>query len=304
MCNKGLSEDDHVYFIRHKEGNDVEKDNRRKSILDLMKQKRIAIFFENKPWSNVFDENTGQPITTYIEQFTQNHSTYRSALTFFWKLSSQGGYVVAEYLDGKTPNDGYGAIVSRIIPGTKVEAANGFEVTLKLDDNCYEVFDYYKHPVLLAIRPPFNTICEPSRPTYKAFVGYTLFTNEPVLSTELLHPKMVEQMCVEWLRKVGVKGRKLSYCTLRPGKSLAVVDICGILDDGKAVFAQVKNSEIDPDDLRDFDNFTKKYNDGVNIVFSTDRNRQRGNIVFVNIDDIFNGFKESNLQMLKKMAGI
>lgn len=302
LCNK-LSDSDKVYFIRHKEGEDIEKENRKKSIIELMHQKRIAIFFENEPWSKVYDEKSGLPSLGYFHKFTQENSTYRSALNFFHRLSTEGGYIVAEYLGGKVPNGGCGAIVSKILKGTKVEKAEGFEVTLKLDENHYKEFDYYTHPVLLAIRPPYGTICQPSRETYRAFVDYTLFGTPPVLSADLLHPKMVEQMCVEYLRKVGVNGNKLSYCTLRPGKTLAVIDICGVLENNEEFFAQVKNGKIDKYDLAAFEEFTNKNIAGLNVVFSNDPPGKRNNVTFLNIDVIFKYFIDTNKQMLLRMSG-
>lgn len=303
MFNQKLTADDEVYFIRHKIKNEDETPEiNRKTILDIMRQKRIAIMFENEPWSMVFDTSAEKPKSKYFEQFTKENSTYRSALNYFFNISKKGGYIVAEYLDGEMQGNGYGAIVSRVLKGTQVESAAGFQVTLQLDANFYEIINYSKYPVLLAIRPPYSTICKPSRSTYKEFINFKLAGDVDFpLSLDLLHPEMAEQMCVEYLRSVGVNGHKLSYCSLRPGKTLAVIDICGVLDNDKDVFAQVKNGNIENDALDAFVKFTQNNFDGVNIVFSKDRNKARTNVVFVNIDDVFNHFKAYNPKMLVKM---
>ena len=64
---------------------------------------------------------------------------------------------------------------------------------------------------------------------------------------ELLHPNMVEQLCVEYLRREGYSDFEkdtLDYCTLRPGKSLAIIDIAGRLESKRWLFAQVKNDSL------------------------------------------------------------
>jgi hypothetical protein len=170
-----------------------------------------------------------------------------------------------------------------------------------LDPNFYEIIDYSKYPVLLAIRPPYGTLCKPGRDTYWEFVNYKLTGERPDLSTKLLHPKMAEQMCVEYLRSVGVNGHKLNYCTLKPGKTLAFIDICGVLDNKKDVIAQVKNGKIEKSALDAFAKFTINNIDGVNIVFSKDRDKAEPYIVFVNIDDVFDHFKKTKPEMLEKM---
>ena len=298
MVNQKLTADDDVYFIRHKiKKEDESPELNRNTIRDIMRQKRIAIMFENEPWNVVFD---GKPSVDYF-QGLKNNSKYRSALSYFHNISSKGGYIIAEYLDGETPGNCYGAIVSRVSKGTQIEPAAGFQVTLQLDANFYEIIDYSKYPVLLAIRPPFGTLCKPGRDTYREFVNYKLTKQPPELSTHLLHPKMAEQMCVEYLRSVGVNGHTLSYCTLKPGQTLAVIDIYGVLNNDKDVFAQVKNGEIAPPDLAAFKEFTKNNIDGANIVFSKDRNKAEPKIVFINIDDVFDHFKTHNPKMLEKM---
>jgi hypothetical protein len=300
MSNQKLTVNDEVYFIRHKVTDEVD----RKMILEVMRQKRIAIMFKNDPWIAVFDASAEKPSAKYFEHFTKKNSTYRSALNYFHKISSEGGYIVAEYLDGEMPGNGYGAIVSRVLKGTQVESAAGFEVTLQLDASFYEIIDYSKYPVLLAIRPPYSTLCKPSRNTYKEFINFKLadVVDFAEVSLDLLHPKMAEQMCVEYLRSVGVNGNKLSYCTLKPGKTLAVIDICGVLYNDRDVFAQVKNGEIEKSDLEAFAKFTQNNIEGVNIVFSKDTDKAEPNIVFINIDDVFNHFKANNRNMLVKMT--
>lgn len=299
----GLTDKDKVYFIRH--NNDKSNNVKIKNDIESMcNNKRIGIRFENKSWNKVWDKQKNEPSSTFFK--TKRNRSYKPAVEMFNKLSADGGYVVAEYLSGRYPVNKYGIIVSRIAKVRQV-LAKEYQVTLQLDKNFYHHLEYAKYPVLLAARPPIVTICEPKRNTYREFVNFVLTGNKPTLTADLLHPIAAEQMCVEYLREYGVKGDKLNYCTLRPGGNTAVFDICGVLDNGKDLFAQVKNGPIDGDDVTKLEFLCSNKPNSVCVIFSRNKrgslNLKRNTHFFDVEDDIFAKFKEFNPAMLHKMTG-
>ena len=232
-----------TYFIRHKFPGDVYR--------NLCDARRIAIDFENH---RVLGKQTDLD-PDFFRGLSPGYSrAYRSALNYMIRLRDQGGYVFAEYgggYIGKHRRRDIGCILARIDPQDQFDVFNSsendftYQVTLKLDPSSIGYIRYAEFPVLLAIRPPFSTICRPSR-TYPQ-IAAAFFNRERIPATEaleLLHPKVVEQLCVEYLRRRGHENDLLDYCTLRPGKSLAIIDIAGRLSSKRWLFAQVKNASL------------------------------------------------------------
>ena len=292
-----------TFFIRHKLKGDEK---------DLCDARRIAIDFEN-------EHIPGKQTDLDPDCF---RGTYRSALNYMIRLRDQGGYVFAEYGEGyigKRRSGDVGCILARIEPQDQFDAFNApendftYQVTLKLDPSSIGYVRYSEFPVLLAIRPPFSTICRPSR-TYKQ-IAAAFFNRGKIPATkalDLLHPKMVEQLCVEYLRRRGHENDKLDYCMLRPGKSLAIIDIAGRLSSsGRKLFAQVKNASLSADrssklasQLESFIGESNTDND-VGVLFGRFEGSRDydGPISFVDLEEVFQYFREQRETVLKDMIG-
>jgi len=291
------------FFIRHKLGS-AEK--------NLCDAQRIAIDFENLRFSGGLAELEAGDF----------HGAYKTALKYMIDLRDNGGWVFAEYgpgYIGKHRREDVGCIIARIEPQGPFESftapANGqtYQVTLKLDPSSIGYIRYSEFPVLLAIRPPYGTICRPSRSTYRQ-IAEAFFDGKKIPATEALntlHPKIVEQLCVEYLRRKGHDNNKLAYCTLRPGKSLAIIDIAGRLQDERPIFAQVKNAPLSADRSSELasqlENFIGESNreDAVGVLFGMFDEAQEydGPISFVNLEKVFQYFRESDETVLKNMVG-
>ena len=122
---------------------------------------------------------------------------------------------------------------------------------------------------------------------------------------------MVEQLCVEYLRREGHNNDKLAYCTLRPGKSLAIIDIAGRLEGERPIFAQVKNESLSADRSSELasqlESFIGKSNreDPVGVLFGKFDGAQDydGPISFVDLEKVFQYFREQDETVLKNMVG-
>lgn len=290
----------HTYFIRH----NLKGDER-----DLCDAYRIAIDFENRPISR-------KP----SELDPDIRGAYRSALNYMIQLRDHGGYVFAEYggYIGRRRSGDIGCILAKIEPQDNFDVFNAhtnnftYQVTLKLVPSSIGYIRYSEFPVLLAIRPPFSTICRPSR-TYKQ-IAAAFFNKEEIPATEALntlHPKIVEQLCVEYLRREGCNNDKLAYCTLRPGKSLAIIDIAGRLEDERPIFAQVKNASLSANRSAELasqlESFIGKSNreDPVGVLFGKFDGARvyDGPISFVDLEKVFQYFREQDETVLKNMVG-
>jgi len=287
--------EENVYFIRHKQDELFLKEE----INRLKDKNKIAIFFDNKPLSEVTIENTGIN-KKFFSSKKEGAVKYKSALNFLCKIAKDGGIVVAEY------NDEPEVLIGQVKPGTSLEPSGKIEVTLQLTKT--KILKYSDYPVALAVRPPYGTICRPLAPFFQTIIPMIYNNTESGIKIDrsLLHPKMLEQMCVEYLRVKGVNGQILKYCILRPGKSLAIIDIAGISKDSKIIFAQVKANKISPEAHASFIEFaSKNFKDTINVIFSENDPtlKKHPSITYVNVDDVFNYFKINDEEMIRRMIG-
>lgn len=297
------------YFIRHKLKGDE---------YDLCDAHRIAIDFENLP---VPEKQTELDPDHFRDLPSRYASAYRTALNYMINLRDLGGYVFAEYgrgYIGKNRSEDIGCILARIEPQDRFEAfapsnkKYSYQVSLQLNPNSIGYIRYSDFPVLLAIRPPFSTICQPSR-TYQE-IASAFFDRQRIPGSkalELIHPKMVEQLCVEYLRQKGHKNHKLDYCALRPGKSLAIIDIAGRLTNKQWIFAQVKNASLSQSYSAELacelERFIGKSDEerAEGVLFgSFDKGQSYdGPISFVDLNDVLEYFRQRQSTILEDMIG-
>ena len=298
-----------TYFIRHKFPGDEK---------DLCDARRIAIRFENH---RILGKQTDLNPDWFRGLSPRYASTYRSALNYMIRLRDQGGYVFAEYgggYIGKHRHRDIGCILARIKPQDQFDVFNAsandftYQVALKLDPSSVGYIRYSEFPVLLAIRPPYSTICRPSR-TYPQ-IAAAFFNRERLPATEaleLMHPKMVEQLCVEYLRRRGHENDLLDYCTLRPGKSLAIIDIAGRLSSKRWLFAQVKNASLSANYSSELASQLESFigesigDNAVGVLFGKFEGAQNydGPISFVDLKEVFQYFRKQQKAVLEDMIG-
>lgn len=286
-----------TYFIRH-------KDENRKNLSKLLQNHKIAIFFEDIPWNQATDAEYWKSPERKNQKGSRYFTAYKTAVEFFKMLSKDGGQIFAEYENAILPNGKKGCLLGTVTPGTPVLEWDGCNTTLQLQ-NVVEV-EYAKYPVLLAIRPPYGTICQPQRQTY-AKLAESLLKHKPIQpDIELIHPSVAEQMCVEFLRIYGISEKeedKLNYLFLNVGKTMATVDIAGRLNNNKKVFCQVKHGPIHDNTKKAFVEIIPK--EAIGVIFANNvANEVIGNIHYINIKDIYQKILKDSPQMIIDMIGI
>lgn len=309
-----------VYFIRHKRTNSksIHTEN---DIDDLKVHNKIGIFFENMPIDDVVTNhpklNGSYPnsdihydpigFNKIKNPSSKYESTYKSALRKIWQLGKDGGLVVSEY------NNDVEFTIGEVLPNTRIEtfipnnAKHVIYVTLQLENPVRK--EYSQYPVYLAVRPPYSTICNPKTPFFKDVIP-AIYSNKPIPpKRKQLHYKMLEQMCVEYLRKVPfTSNQKLEYCILRPGKGAPMIDIAGVSTGGTMIYAQVKTDIISVTAHMAFIKFAKKNSKAKYIIFSEGVDNLKGKnkaVQYIDVDKVFDHFNNNKAgkDMINRMIG-
>jgi hypothetical protein len=286
------NEDDlKVYFIRHK------LDESR----DLRERDLIAWDFGGGCYDNL-DEYKKRNKFNSLTHLTSAHKAFK-------ELENKGGLIVAEYSDQP-----YEFIVAEISKGTK-RVGYPLKETRTGDDFVYTTlhfikerpFKYSQYPLLAAIKPPYTTISQP-RSSFEKVIRSIYSDRDLVPSIELLHPKMLEELCETFLRLDFVEDEiKIKYCLLKTGKTMPDVDIVYKSMSGQKCYAQVtfeagKTAEDKTNRLLKF-----VQNEGKTIMFSRDEKCDKDGLDYhFYIDDVFNTFNQDPKYsvMIKDMIGL
>jgi len=214
---KNRNED--VIFIRHKLG--ATKDDFER----LWDNDIIAIHFYNN----------GLDPDNYKDR------TARNSLIRLIKYAKKGVLVVADY--------------SMLYPGRFKIGEITEDTMLKLEDfsngereyktvklEKVKIFDYKDYPLLKAVQPR-GTI---SRwPSVHKYVNSIYYNKKLPLDVDFLHPSQLEVLCYEYLRNnIELNGYKMEFLLLPIGRTLFDVDIVGINNIGKKIYAQVTHKKI------------------------------------------------------------
>jgi hypothetical protein len=229
-------------------------------------------------------------------------------------LGQHGGLVVAQY----DPRYFY---VGQVNPGTEIELYN-FGREHGQQDIYYKLlklakrtaaYSYSRYPLMAAFRPLRATICKMSR--YSRGIVHHLWDGTP-LTRELhnLHPKMLEQMCEEWLRIDYADEYRIKYELLKTGETLPVIDIWAETWSGHRLFAQVTFAEGNKAlskarELKQYCDESASTMPTIGLFMGPETQQDkvtRLGLKYVSIESVFEQFKATDLygDMLDKMIGI
>jgi hypothetical protein len=285
-----------IYFLRHK-FTGIEE-----SAALLRKKQLIAYHFsdefhEKKEDYEILHEG-------YAGGFTQ-------AFNAFKYMEEHGAIVVFEY---ENNNEFFIARVSSMqkVRPVHFELSEGKILVYKgLRYEEPKRFSYIDHPVLLAIRPPYSTICRPG-PTFQTIINH-LYLGSPVERTvRLLHPKTLEQLCETYLRSdFAMEDIRLQYAMLKIGKTFPIVDIFGRSVIGKKILVQVTHhdGEAALQKAKVLVELKKEVEDAIFILFSGSKKMEVAGLHFhFNIQEIFCAFQQSGIdwhtKMIDEMLGL
>lgn len=213
-----------IYFIRHK------FNEAKKEVAVLQDKKIIAIHF-NPEYHEILDA------------YTDRSREFITAYGYFEKLSGLGGTVVVQY----QTDFFYIATIATSTPilsyNVKAHYNNedNYLKTLHLN-TLSERYSYAAYPLLSALRPPYVTIA-PLNPFAHNLVLHLKGERSLDLVVNNLHPKMLEQMCDEWLRsKYAPPEFTMRFELLRTGLTLPVIDIYAETLQGKTLNVQITHA--------------------------------------------------------------
>ncbi|MCP4289126.1 MAG: hypothetical protein GY792_32680 [Gammaproteobacteria bacterium] len=191
-----------------------------------------------------FNGEKGETLEEYSEE-AQKSRGFRTAFKRLKELGETGGLVMAQYETSEF-------LIGHVEPGTRIEfwdvhendsaAKPDYYKTLQVAGKWEGPFKYADYPLLMALRPPFVTIANMSE--YSRNMIQHLWNSEPLQCiVDNMHPKMLEQMCAEWLRSpYAAKEHKIQYQILKTGKSLPVIDLYAKTKYGEKLFAQITHT--------------------------------------------------------------
>lgn len=289
-----------LYFIRHKFktlSSDIEEYCRANSC--------VAIHF-NTEFHHDFSD---------YSEMAKEKKNFKQAFSLFKELGQTGGVVVAEYNTNEF-------CIGEVVPETIIEAFNyGMQVgesddyykTLKLR-NVKGPFSYADYPLVSALRPPFVTICGLN--DYSKNIILHLFKNNALaLDVRNLHPKMLEQMCEEWLRTDLAGELKIKFGLLKTGKTLPIIDIYARTSKGDDLYVQVTHASDKSKVLAKaskMQEYLEKRTDereAIGVFFGPSISAQflaESRLIFIPIEGVFSQLVElpDYSEMLKTMIGI
>ena len=311
-----------VYFIRHNTTDEIDKYVIRK----LAEESRIGLFYENQPFDSFVTEDpyyTKKSVVKSVNDYRakvgkeekktfEPNQGYATSLNYIRDLSQNGGYIFVEYNSGELGESGSGCYFCEVERDTNItsfnyeDKINQKELHITLKYKKIKELRYSAYPALLAARPTHSTLCIPRRVTFAVIAKVLVGQSDKItLTTDLLSAAALEQMCVEYLRSNKFFD-PLDYCLLKPGRSLASIDIAGVTKGGHAIYGQVKNSVINKDDLISFQKFCKGIDPKYSIVFSkkTEVFQDIEDVTFHFVEDIFAYFLKHKRKMVEALIGI
>jgi hypothetical protein len=211
----------------------------------LFNEKRIAIHF---PWTKT------NPIGSNKDSDSLNPNDYetsgKKALNALLQLAKDGGYVCSQYY----PYEKY--VIGKILLNSKIEIIKGVwgkrydrsgkEAILKsLQLKQWKLLEPYAYAQIHIGRPRQGTILR--RISCGDLIKQLVEDEEINFSNEELDPLDQEIVCQEFLRMENTKHRLPRLISLLgfPGRTIKDIDILGISDDNKKIFAQVTHSNIE-----------------------------------------------------------
>lgn len=214
------------------------------AIADLRRRGRIAVHYP---------EATGRPLPDHPDSRSLNPGDYngraKATMRALVDLAREGGLVVAHYL-GWGDGDAQQLIVGRVPPKSTIEleghtwcqdsAYPGRQAWLKtLAYDRVGIVPATEQRRALAFMPRQSTLCV----WHKIGDRIERWISGAVAGGDLADLISDEQevLCAEFLRDPSIAGLpRLSSLLMPVGRTMRDVDIVGIADDGKLLYAQVK----------------------------------------------------------------
>lgn len=227
----------------------------------------------------------------------------KRAIKCFGNLANEGGYVFAEYSKQHDK-----VKIGKVKPNSAViffetkwsqdchdpKRRKGDKAVLKtLQMENVKILSKSDATVFLATRPRMGTITEWK--SIKKYLEYAVEGKSFDENWDFLLPAQQEAICAEYLRKPDIEEcPKLRFLLLPVGRNLPDLDIYGVAEDGKLIFAQVTHADIDSKDYREKLEKLKNYRDGHLIIFcNCDKVKEKDGVLNIPTKKVFKWLKKN-----------
>lgn len=290
-----------IFFIRHSSCSDYS---------EFIKDQIIGIHFNNKHKNLTFEDL----------KKNSNKGHIKTAINCLENLSANGGIVFAKYnvlINGEQVQK---IEIGFVLKNTKIEEkiyALSLDSTIKSELIKFLKYVslgsfFYSMAPILSIYGGRSTFAkyDKSHIFYKILKQSLLLGETIKGDVSLIHPRCLEQLCVEWLRQFGdrVFQTTLDYCFTGIGHTLPVIDFAGKLKNGTKLFAQVTYS--DSNEIRNkvvlLTGYVADREKSVLVMFCKKNDHiVDDRVVFIDIDRVISDFIMNNKQsLLNDFVGI
>ncbi|WP_155897217.1 hypothetical protein [Bacteriovorax sp. BSW11_IV] len=269
-----------------------------------------------KNYSSLINENVigihynGDKEVRFIDLDSRWNKPYvRTSINYFKHLSEHGGIVFAKYKVLSANGESIQKVVIGLVEkNTPIEEQYfNFDEDGKVERDYVKYLKYiplidnfsYAEAPVLAIFGGRSTLAKYStKDIFYQIVKETILLGNRVQGTkDLIHPKCLEQLCVEWLRRFGTArlGSDLDYCYIGVGSSYPDIDIAGRMIDNRKLFAQVTFSSVTDISWKVDTLLTYKSSSSNNLLvmfccINNDENIPNSDVIYLNIVDVINDF--------------
>jgi len=279
-----------TYFCRHSSALDIDKD----TFDRLWNEDYIAIHY---PWTKV--NTKGADTDTKSTTPDEYETAGKRALNVLKEIEENGGYIFADYKNQKEYKIGI------IKPGTKIELIKGKwgskdrEAILKgLKFSETKTLPRYKAISLICAQPRQGTLCRWGAVMQRVENFHKGISK--IKDVGYLPPYLQEVMCSEYLRNHSDKKLPKLISLLTPvGRTMKDIDIAGLNEDGRKIFAQVTYSNEKKVIGEKFDKLKEEgygnhSDENILILFCKDKTQIKDNVIIYSIEEVFSNFKESD----------
>lgn len=213
----------------------------------LRESNRIAVHYP---------EARNRPLPEWPDSESINPDDYdgsaKRTLRALTRLASEGGYIVASYRDTKK------LVVGRVPPGSQIAIEKAkWRADSKKHPGRDAVIKTLAYEMVCMLSPEQQLQAPAFAPRQSTLTLWHKIGDriEKLINGETRLPdvsdlghNLQEVLCGEFLREPSIEGiPKLSTLLMPIGRTMPDVDICGVAEDGKLLYAQVKFDSKDHD---------------------------------------------------------
>ena len=285
-----------TYFVRHPQKKislDVKTRKR------MWRERRVFIHFE-------WDKSGNRRADSRSKNPDDYEDSAKRAVSALYRLASEGGYVCGHYDEHET------WMMGKVLPKSRIELREGkwpeSDRPKYHDGIC--VLKTLRLRKVRFVSPENYQVLQPAQPRQGTIMRWPSIgdTVEAIVegkklrsSLGALSPNHQEVMCAEFLRlkEASRNGLPQLACVLRDvGRTMKDLDIVGIAQNGKRLFAQVTYGSFDSKGVQEKRNALNKFSghNAYRILFcKCERSFSENGIIVFSIEEVYRRFRNTKI---------